>query len=129
LSIACSFDSHTAQKSAGRRELLDSAVVGIGDQNVCIGVDSDSSWRIKLSLIGSSATLKEGSRSFRQGAELRRRRVGNLVNYQTINPAILKDLRKISGNDLFVWSLNELSLPNSAIERDIADTILFQKTK
>src|SRR5262249_62351021 len=107
LSIACSFDSHTAQKSAGRRELLDSAVVGIGDQNVSIGIDSDSSWRIKLSLIGSSATLKEGSRSFRQGAELRRRRGGSLVNYQTTNPALLKALRKRSGKDLMGWSIAE----------------------
>ena len=76
LPMAASFRSYNAQKGAGRREFFDAPVIRVGDQNISVGINSDSHRRIKLSLVGSSAAFEHGSRTFRQGAELGRRRPG-----------------------------------------------------
>src|SRR6266496_1019822 len=74
--MASSFASYSAEKGASRREFLDTAVIRVGGQNISVGINSDSSRRIKLSLVGSLAAFEHGSNTFRQGAKLRRRRPG-----------------------------------------------------
>src|SRR6266480_3735369 len=129
LSVADSFNSHRAEKGAGRREFLDSSIIGVCYENVSIAINGNSCSAVKLSFLTSSASVKHVSRSLRQGAEVGRRCFRHLVDYQAVVPAVREDFWKISGNDLFIWSLNERGLPNSAIERDVADAILFEKTK
>src|SRR4030095_2668335 len=127
LSVADSFDSHPAQKSPDRREFLDPTVVGVRHQNVSVYINSNSRWGVKLSLGTSSAAFKHVSYTLRQGAELGRWCVRYLVDSQGVILVlfVLEDLGKIRCMNLFVRSLDELSLANRAIETHVLDPILF----
>ena len=76
LPVAASFASYGAKKGASRREFLDTAVIRVGDQNISVGISSNSCRGIKLSVVGSLAAFEHGSRTFRQRAGLKRRRPG-----------------------------------------------------
>ena len=58
------------QKVPVRREFFDATVAGIGDQNVSVGINSNSSGRIKLPLAGSLSAFKHVSYTFAGTREL-----------------------------------------------------------
>src|SRR5437588_4830667 len=126
-SVAGSFDSYGAQKGAGRREFFDSSVIRIGDQNISVCINSNSSRRIKFSLAGSPAALERVSYTLRHRTKLGGRCVRHLVDYKPIVSVVLEHLWEISGIQPLIGSFNELTLPNRIIIRHVLDAILFQK--
>src|SRR5207249_10232993 len=125
--MAASFGPDNAQKGASRRELFDAPVICVGYQNVSARINSNSSRGIKFSLAGALPAFKHVCYSLRQSVQLGRRCVWHLVNNQSVVSAVFKHLRKISGIELFVRSLNELTLPNRIVVNHVLDAIVFQK--
>ena len=125
--MAASFHSDNAQKGASRRELFDAPVICVGYQNVSAGINSNANRRIKFPLAGALAAFKHVADTLRQGTELARRCVWHLVNNQSVVPPVFEHLRKISGVQLFVRSLDELTLPNRIVVGYVTDAIFFQQ--
>src|SRR6266516_7544248 len=69
LSVAIASSAYARNESSAWREFLDATVNRVGDQNVSVAINSNSSGRIKLSFARSLSAFRHVSYPFGQGTE------------------------------------------------------------
>ena len=99
--------SYARNESAGWREFFDAPVIRIRDQNVSVGINGNSSRRIKFPLSGSSAALKHGNHTFRQGAKRRSWCAGSYFN--RCSRQYVHALLELA--DVLVWDVEDVKRP------------------